>query len=71
MCVYACKFHAQSLRVNCVEYPHVLHTWNIILHAWHARDMIYSTLCGTWSMQSCVMAPRIAIHTYKNEVTYK
>ena len=43
-----------STNFTCVEYP-------CMLYAWHTRR-VYSTLWGTWSMQTCVMAPHKNTH---------
>ena len=39
-----------------VEYvmSRVFHTCNMILHAWHTRDVTYSSLRGTWSTRTRV-----------------
>ena len=61
------SMHVKSQRVNCVEYPRMLHSCNIhkfytcgismhVACVAHKRH-VYSMLRGTWSMRTLVVVP--------------
>ena len=61
-----CVEYPHMSRVHVDQVPHsveyvtsrVCHAWNIMLHALHTEDVTYSTLHGTWSPRTRVMATR-------------